>query len=93
MLVIDLVVLGNLQLRITSQDILGYLLVTSFKILNEIFQNMDFVCLKMDFEEHMVRNYHCQRNPTQRTLLYTRLEEVRMVTYLFESHQDVHHTC
>lgn len=93
MFIITLVVFIYFCLCIFPKNVLGNLMIIGLKIINKIFENVCFVSLEMYFQKHVMRNHNRQRYPIQRTFFNTRLKQVRMVTYLLQSHQHVHHSC
>lgn len=93
MLVVLFVVLGELGLRVLSEDVLCDLLEVGLEVVDKVFEDVQFICLEVHFEEHVVRDDDGKRHPIQRTFFDAWLEEVWMVAYFLEAHEDVHHAC
>ena len=54
---------------------------------------MSLISLEVQLQKHMMSNDDSYRYPVKRTLLYSWLKEIRMITDLLEAHQYIHHPC
>jgi hypothetical protein len=90
-LVVEFIVFGDESLSVASQDILGDLLVVSLEVGDKVFEDVCLVGFEVHLEEHVMGNDHSEGHPVEGTLLYAWLEQVWMVAYLLEPHQNVHH--
>lgn len=92
MLIVLIVIFGYFGFGVFSKDIFGNLLKISLEVIDKVLQNMGFIGFEVNFQEHMMSDDNGERNPVQRTLLYPRLKQVRMVTNFLQPHQDIHHS-
>ena len=59
MSIVNLVVFINYAFIVWGKNIFSYLLEVLLKTVDEIFENVRLVCLKVEFKEHVVCNYDC----------------------------------
>lgn len=69
MFIVLLVVLRDKSLGVCSEDVFCHLLIVAFEVIDKVLQDVSFISLEMQLEEHVMSDNHCMRNPVKRTFL------------------------